>query len=610
MKSVFVILGLLVCITAAESRGLTLVLVQTGEDLLLEVEEAHPVSPVKLTVDSVTNSSDPCDLTVTCRSLDSHQISISTTVTCNTTTCSQEGEEELKLQFLGATLHVYLLNDMIICNHSNLVSWTNDSIMVDPSLCVPPPEPTVSDRYRGRVDVSVGSFSVTLKNLQKSDRGFYTALVTVDKDQILAGCFVTVEGCRSLDNVFVLTGEDLFLEVDVLDFYFIRWAFNENATLVIFLPAREPTVSDLYRGRVEVSVKNFSVKLKNLQKSDSGVYTARVVGADKNQILAGYLVIVKDPVSPVKLTVDSVTNSSDPCDLTVTCRSLDSHQISISTTVTCNTTTCSQEGGERSKVTTFGATLSVHLLNDMIICNHSNHRMGFLVESFLGSRWVFWVQCEVLQKRRWRLEKDLKHYCLDSDPLVVLFHPGRQRCRLCNCINIYIIQTAPTYQGWDTKAGINHYTVIGPADMVAMVTDERVIQQSRLSDSLETLDLRGEFTGRVLETAADSLCQCLKSETNLPSTYKLHCLTFVDSSDSQRNFPQTHRLFLCNDQRLLVLQQFNVMNHLCFIMIHSNNSCGNMFNCTDSVCQRHLLEDRGVDQVKLNTLMMMSQNLI
>ncbi|KAG7232049.1 hypothetical protein INR49_009932 [Caranx melampygus] len=117
MKSVFVILGLLVCTGAAD-----------------------PVSPVKLTVDSVTNSSDSCDLTVTCRSLDSHQISINTTVTCNTTTCSQQGGEELKFWFFSI-YHVYLLNDMLICDHSNLVSWTNDSMMVDPSLCVPPPGP-------------------------------------------------------------------------------------------------------------------------------------------------------------------------------------------------------------------------------------------------------------------------------------------------------------------------------------------------------------------------------------------------------------------------------------------------------------------------------------
>ncbi|KAG7232050.1 hypothetical protein INR49_009933, partial [Caranx melampygus] len=232
-----------------KSRGLTLVLVQTGEDLLLEVEEAHPVSPVKLTVDSVTNSSDPCDLTVTCRSLDSHQISISTTVTCNTTTCSQEGEEELKLQFLGATLHVYLLNDMIICNHSNLVSWTNDSIMVDPSLCVPPPGP----------------------------------------ESLSAG----VSLCLVKTVVF-------------------------SVALIIMVAA------------------------------------------------------VINPVSPVKLTVDSVTNSSDPCDLTVTCRSLDSRQISISTTVTCNTTTCSQEGGGELKLQFFGATLHVYLLNGTIICHHRN----------------------------------------------------------------------------------------------------------------------------------------------------------------------------------------------------------------------------------------------
>ncbi|KAG7231698.1 hypothetical protein INR49_010475, partial [Caranx melampygus] len=153
------------------------------------------------------------------------------------------------------------------------------------------------------------------------------------------------------------TGEDLHLQLkeadDVpKDYFILQWKFNGNDNLVSFFPSGEPRVSDRYRGRVEVSVGSFSVKLKNLQKSDSGVYAVLVTGSDKNTILSEYKVTVEDPVSPVKLTVNSGTNSSDPCDLTVTCRSLHSHQISISTTVTCNTTTCSQEGGERSEVTT------------------------------------------------------------------------------------------------------------------------------------------------------------------------------------------------------------------------------------------------------------------
>ncbi|XP_022624974.1 uncharacterized protein LOC111239380 [Seriola dumerili] len=108
----------------------------------------------------------------------------------------------------------------------------------------------------------------------------------------------------------------------------------------------------------------------NLQEADSGVYTARAIGAQGDKILAGYSVTVQDPVSPVALTVDSVSSSSDSCSLTVTCSTQDSHH--INSTFTCDTNTCSQEGGERSKVTTSGASLHVQLLNDSIICNHSN----------------------------------------------------------------------------------------------------------------------------------------------------------------------------------------------------------------------------------------------
>ncbi|KAG7231697.1 hypothetical protein INR49_010474 [Caranx melampygus] len=174
------------------------------------------------------------------------------------------------------------------------------------------------------------------------------------------------------------TGEDVHLQLKEADdvpedFVIVQWRFNGSVILVSFLPAGEPRVSDRYRGRVDVSVGNFSVKLKNLQKSDSGVYTARIAELNKDQIVAEYKVTVEDPVSPVNLTVDSVTNSKDSCDLTVTCRSLHSHQISINTTVTCDTTTCSQQGGERSKVTASGASLHVYLKNYKIICNHSNH---------------------------------------------------------------------------------------------------------------------------------------------------------------------------------------------------------------------------------------------
>ncbi|XP_056247902.1 CD48 antigen-like [Seriola aureovittata] len=194
---------------------------------------------------------------------------------------------------------------------------------------------------------------------------------------VILGLLVCIEapGSSAVTPVFVQKGKDLLLEAmedDVPeDFIVLSWIFNGKNVLVTFSPGREPRVSDVvYTGRVEASVKNFSVKLKNLQEADSGVYTARVIG-DQEQILAEYSVTVQDPVSPVAMTVDSVSSSSDSCSLTVTCSTQDSHH--INSTFTCDTNTCSQEGGERSKVTSSGASLNVNLLNDLIICNHSNH---------------------------------------------------------------------------------------------------------------------------------------------------------------------------------------------------------------------------------------------
>ncbi|XP_069367043.1 uncharacterized protein [Paralichthys olivaceus] len=79
----------------------------------------------------------------------------------------------------------------------------------------------------------------------------------------------------------------------------------------------------------------------------------------------------EDPVFPVHGNV-SVSSSSDSCNLTVTCSTQDSHH--INSTFRCDANTCSQdEGGDRSKVTTSGASLRVYLSNgSSVICNHSN----------------------------------------------------------------------------------------------------------------------------------------------------------------------------------------------------------------------------------------------
>ncbi|CAK6984484.1 SLAM family member 5-like [Scomber scombrus] len=182
------------------------------------------------------------------------------------------------------------------------------------------------------------------------------------------------QGSNAVTTVFVQKGKNLHLDVNkpvVLpkgeEF---KWTYNNKHNLVRLRSGEEPRKSqeDSYKGRVEFSEQNHSLLLKNVQHNDSGDYTALITG-DTNQPLAEYKVIIQDPVSPAQLSVNSVSNSTESCNLTVTCSTEDSL---INSTFRCDTQTCNQEGGEQSKNTTSASSLRVYLFNGSIICNHSN----------------------------------------------------------------------------------------------------------------------------------------------------------------------------------------------------------------------------------------------
>ncbi|KAL3055588.1 hypothetical protein OYC64_018292 [Pagothenia borchgrevinki] len=180
--------------------------------------------------------------------------------------------------------------------------------------------------------------------------------------------FCESQGIRA-GTVFVLKGEDLHLNVTkavVLgELEYFSWKFKKNN--IVRFTSNNKKVSANYTGRLEFPVKKFSVKLKSLQEADSGVYSAEVT-KDSTEEVAKYNVKVQDRVSPVNLTVSSVSDSSPSCSFSVTCSSQDSH---INSTFTCDNQTCRQEGGERSEgiPDTF---LQVHQSSGSIICNHSN----------------------------------------------------------------------------------------------------------------------------------------------------------------------------------------------------------------------------------------------
>ncbi|XP_029381128.1 uncharacterized protein LOC115057988 isoform X2 [Echeneis naucrates] len=181
-----------------------------------------------------------------------------------------------------------------------------------------------------------------------------------------------IEESRAVTPLFVQTGKDVLLELQTdvpKKFIALQWSFNGSANLVSF-SSEGVEISDSFTGRVEVFDQSYSIKLKNLQKSDSAVYKALLITAEETSFITEHHVRVQDPVSPVTLTVNLLSNSSDSCNLTVSCSTQELHH--INSTLTCDNKTCSQEGGERSKVTTSGSTLSIYLVNDTIICNHSN----------------------------------------------------------------------------------------------------------------------------------------------------------------------------------------------------------------------------------------------
>uniref|UniRef100_A0AAQ4PQR4 Immunoglobulin domain-containing protein n=1 Tax=Gasterosteus aculeatus aculeatus TaxID=481459 RepID=A0AAQ4PQR4_GASAC len=173
--------------------------------------------------------------------------------------------------------------------------------------------------------------------------------------------------------VFVLKGRDLLLKLHADPperFFFVDWKINKKYLLVRFIPGGKPHVDPRFTGRVQFGENKFSVILKNVQEVDSGVYSAVAATDTGDKLLTEYKVTVQGPVSPVELIVGRVDNSSSgSCDLHVTCRT---HNSNISSTFRCDDQVCSQEGGERSKVTTSGASLQVYLLNNVIICNHNN----------------------------------------------------------------------------------------------------------------------------------------------------------------------------------------------------------------------------------------------
>ncbi|KAG5265278.1 hypothetical protein AALO_G00240480 [Alosa alosa] len=165
-------------------------------------------------------------------------------------------------------------------------------------------------------------------------------------------------------ELFVLVGGSVTLEAtgheDKTGLKYTTWKFHKTPVVTYIHKYKDADVRSPYKGRVEFDVNSFSLLLKNLQKNDSGLYTAEKEVEGKEIWSVGeYTLSVQEPAAAPTLTVVSKWSSSDSCSVTLNCTGLNVSLISR-----CNGIVCSQEEGVTS--------LSISLNHNAVSCNHSN----------------------------------------------------------------------------------------------------------------------------------------------------------------------------------------------------------------------------------------------
>ncbi|XP_060727274.1 SLAM family member 9-like isoform X2 [Tachysurus vachellii] len=166
------------------------------------------------------------------------------------------------------------------------------------------------------------------------------------------------------DEVFKLVNSSVQLDIpEHLDKSFdLFWTFNKDINIVRYIENSPTKVFDRYKDRVEFNEKTYSLTLKNLQKSDSGIYEAKEFG-DRSVTVATYQLKVLDPVEKPVLTAS--LQSNDTCNVTLTC---EAQNLSV-------TSHCYNESCDMTEKKTSGDTfhfLSLYVNKSFIICNHSN----------------------------------------------------------------------------------------------------------------------------------------------------------------------------------------------------------------------------------------------
>ncbi|XP_067309548.1 CD48 antigen-like [Pseudorasbora parva] len=167
-------------------------------------------------------------------------------------------------------------------------------------------------------------------------------------------------------SVFVETGDPVQLDIqtqELPEFDILYWTKDKSENIVRFISGTKVnTHSSYHKDRVDFNTETFSLTLKNMQKNDSGLYTARTSGESEKTFVT-YRVSVIDAVEAPVLTVNSDWFSSNSCTVNFTCRA---HDLLIHSSYQNNR--CSPEEVTSREINT----LTLDCSEESIICNHSN----------------------------------------------------------------------------------------------------------------------------------------------------------------------------------------------------------------------------------------------
>ncbi|KAK2868479.1 hypothetical protein Q7C36_000350 [Tachysurus vachellii] len=116
------------------------------------------------------------------------------------------------------------------------------------------------------------------------------------------------------DDVFKLVNSSVQLDIQKKNETVsedIDWTFIPKTLIARYNGNPPSRVYGSYKERVEFNEETYSLTLKNLQKSDSGIYEAEVAGETKD-VVAKYQLHVLDPVEKPVLTASLQRFTADP----------------------------------------------------------------------------------------------------------------------------------------------------------------------------------------------------------------------------------------------------------------------------------------------------------